>query len=157
MSSTQKAPLPGATIPWGTTGPWQPPAQYGKVTSPAINPKAGDWPTGGGTPPAALTPFFCTNLGINFQKQNQFVFFGTYGVDQDGKAGYLGNPYDQNNTYGAPSLQDMTLFTQETGTNNWENAGESFTVQPVPVPGSTAKTNQQLVAGALELLAQIKF
>lgn len=154
---TVTPPLPAATMPWGTLGPWEPPAEYGEITSPAINPTTADWPTGGGSPPATLTPFFSTSKGINFQRQQQFVFFGSYGENQNGTKGYLENPYDQTNRYGAPVGAEMIGFPQVTGLDAWNNQPEaSFTVLPVPAP-SSGPTNEQLRDTAMAALQQMKF
>lgn len=151
MSSTQKAPLPGATIPWGATGPWTPPTQFGVLKSPAINPTAANWPAQP-APPSVVYPQFCTDLGQ--QIGNKFFFYGTYGT-VNGQSGYLQNPYDQQNRYGAPAGAPMIMLAQVTAPDNWQEEQTVFTPGQPP-PGTTGKTNAQLVAEIAALLGQIK-
>lgn len=153
----QKAPLPAPMMPWGFTGEWEPPAEYGDLTSPSIVPTAANWPSVP-TPPQEIAPAFTTTTGqtLNTGSKVQFVFFGTWGKDANGDQGYLKSPYDQANTYGYPPGTHSLTYAQDEAANNWQQSPSQFI--PVPPPGpAPAITNAALRDQAMALLAQMKF
>lgn len=122
----QKAPLPGATMPFGylasEAGPWQPPfPKYGtKLVSPPIEPTALNWPEG--APQTGAMPQFVTDTGQ--QIGEIFFFFGTAVSDPNGVfEGYLGSPADMDiwppKMHGTPGPITYEN-TQVMDPNNWE-------------------------------------
>lgn len=156
MTPQQKAPLPGATMPWGFIGPWEPLAEYGEVISPEIVPTAANWPQG--QTQQAIYPSFCTDTGQQLFNGSTwvFIFWGTWVKNASGVEGYLRNPYDEGNTYGWPPNTPSIEYSQVTAAENWQQQSTLAvpTAPPGPVSGAT---NAQLRDEAVALLQQMKF
>jgi hypothetical protein len=148
--SNQTAPIPGATIPNGFKGTWEPPASYGVRISPTIVVPSGFWTAD----PGDAYPQFATNLGQQYGKL--FFKWGTWIVvagTQNG--GYLGNPYDPSNRYGAPAGAAMIQLSQVT--SSWDPIlGQDYVAAPPP-PAAGAKTPESVVANAIAQLQGIKW